>query len=187
MSDFEIVCPRCRETLLIDQSAIGASVTCPSCQYQFLIAAPVAPQPQVRIKPKPKTGKCYTGPLIGIGSFVVFVIFLNIYANWEPSRTSSAPTAPAAKPAAEMTSFDWAYDSGSGLRSITGTVHNNCATELPLVIVEFALLDESKAQVGTAHDTISRLAPNADWNFRALVLEKSAKSARPLELRGKWY
>ena len=44
--------------------------------------------------------------------------------------------------------------------------------------VELDLLDSSGSKIGTATDYISILEPRKGWNFRALVLERRAVSAR---------
>jgi hypothetical protein len=118
---------------------------------------------------------------VGITGAVLLLVALFGRSTGPPVSRSAPP-----KPAAEITSWGWSrYEYGS--RSITGMVHNNCATAIPSIQVIFDLFDADGARVGQTSDVIFNLAPQGDWRFKAPIFEEAARSARPEELCGQWY
>lgn len=68
--------------------------------------------------------------------------------------------------------------SGSSLVYVTGKVKNLADQQRFGVKVEFGLFDTNKNTVGTATDYQAVLEPKAEWNFKALIMESRAASAR---------
>jgi hypothetical protein len=66
----------------------------------------------------------------------------------------------------------------SSLIYVTGKVRNLSDQKRFGVKVEFSLLTASAASAGNASDYASSLDPNSDWNFKALVLDSKAATAR---------
>lgn len=71
-----------------------------------------------------------------------------------------------------------AKTTNSSLIYVTGTVRNLAAEKRFGVKVEFVLQTVDATSAGTASDYASSLDPSSDWNFKALVLDSKAASAR---------
>ncbi len=72
--------------------------------------------------------------------------------------------------------------SGSIVHAV-GKVHNRTSRQRFGVRVELELLDSTGGKVGEAKDYQSTLEPNAEWQFRALVVEKRAVAAKVLAIK----
>ncbi len=72
--------------------------------------------------------------------------------------------------------------SGSIVHAV-GKVHNLTSRQRFGVRVELDLLDRYGTKVGDAKDYQSILEPNADWQFRALVVDKKAVAARVVVIK----
>jgi hypothetical protein len=120
--------------------------------------------------------------VLGLG---LIILILGIIISNAPSIDQTPHSSVPEKPIAELIDFDW--DSSGPIRKIVGTVHNNSSRTIPMIMVEFTLLDSSKATVGNTHDTVFNLEPNGNWHFKAAVFVAEARYARPEPLRGKWY
>jgi hypothetical protein len=66
----------------------------------------------------------------------------------------------------------------SSLIYVTGKVRNLSDQKRYGVKVEFSLLTANAAPAGNASDYASSIDPDSDWNFKALVLDSKAATAR---------
>jgi len=67
---------------------------------------------------------------------------------------------------------------GTSLVYATGTLSNAANRQRFGVKVELDLLDEAGQKIGVAKDYQQVIEPHADWQFKALVVEPKAKSAK---------
>jgi hypothetical protein len=67
---------------------------------------------------------------------------------------------------------------GTSILYAVGTIGNLTNRQRFGVRVELELFDASSNKVGMASDYLATLEPNAEWRFRALVVEKKTASAR---------
>ncbi len=72
---------------------------------------------------------------------------------------------------------------GSSLIYAVGNVKNALDKQRFGVRVELELLDAAGKKLGTAKDYQQVLEPKAEWQFKALVVDKSAASARLLSVK----
>jgi ribosomal protein S27E len=107
----------------------------------------------------------------------------------EPIPKTGMATPAMANPAAEelklvQFSLPKTRAKGSSVIYLQGTVTNQAKVQYFSVKIEFDLLDAKGAKVGTAKDQLANLAPRGVWNFKALVVEKQAVSAKLVSLKG---
>lgn len=57
--------------------------------------------------------------------------------------------------------------------NITGTIKNTSAEVIPAVIVKFDVMDKNGEVIESCMESTSRLAPKAEWNFKAPVTSKN--------------
>ena len=72
---------------------------------------------------------------------------------------------------------------GSSLIYGVGTLRNSANRQRFGVKVQLALFDASGQKVGTATDYRQVLEPNAEWRFKALVVDSKAVSAKLEEIK----
>ena len=72
---------------------------------------------------------------------------------------------------------------GSSLVYAVGSIHNEANRRRFGVKVEIEVLDATGGKIGTASDYQQALEPKAEWNFKALVLESNAATARIVAIK----
>jgi hypothetical protein len=72
---------------------------------------------------------------------------------------------------------------GSSLAYATGTLKNETDKQRFGVKLELEVLDRAGSKIGTAKDSAQIMEPRGVWNFRALVVQKNAASARVINVQ----
>ncbi len=104
----------------------------------------------------------------------------------EPQSGPGATTSPADKFAENgFRATPVTVDQAAGTSAIyaRGTIANTTDRRRFGVKVDLELFDAAGARVGTASDYQGVIEPNAEWKFRALVVERQARSAQVLSIK----
>jgi hypothetical protein len=137
--------------------------------------------------------------LMAIGALIIIKQKKNHAAQTEAIQTSSAPTnipssttqtvaAVASKPAKALSDlkvgeFKLEKTKGSSLVYVTGILKNDSDYQRFGVKIEFNIFNRSETNIGTAQDYIGILEPRHDWQFRALVTDPKAASAKVASIK----
>lgn len=186
-------CQHCAGHLEFLVDHIGMRVPCPHCgqETELLLAQPPE-QPSI-----PRRAIVWTViavVVLGLG-LAGALIALQRAQKWAENQkkqktVAAASGAPAENvpllPATNSTeqaelqvsevSLDHAQ--GTSLVYAVGTIKNNSARQRFGVKVELELCDVAGQKIGTATDYRQVLDPGADWQFKALVVDSKAKSAK---------
>ncbi len=174
-------CRHCAGHIEFPKDAAGQTIPCPHCGQLTELGG--------------KTGKRSILPLI---ITIVLIILISGTAVWfvMPSKNeprgglenipSTATNVPAAKNSSdEITTNQFSVSSvklsrttNSSLIYVTGKVRNLSDQKRFGVKVEFSLQTANAAPAGNASDYASSLDPNADWDFKALVIDSKAATVR---------
>lgn len=159
---------------------------CPHCgqQTELLLATPPAEESPLRRKAVVFVA---LATLILIGGLVGANVALKRAKRLQTQRQQSSPVEPA-KPAAPADPFAaqqfrvspvrLEQGQGSALVYAVGTLANTGQRQRFGVKVELELFDATGAKVGAASDYQKVLEPNAEWKYRAMVVEKRAVTAK---------
>jgi hypothetical protein len=77
----------------------------------------------------------------------------------------------------ELRRADWVYEAGDPHATIEGEVFNACGMTIPSAIVEFNLLDDSGAQVGSVSGSTSNLPDQTVWKFHAYTFGQGKRAS----------
>jgi len=183
-------CRHCRGHIEFPTAAIGTTVPCPHCGQPTELTNPNLPG---------KTGVSRRQRLAiavalcaaaAVPAIVLLTHKSNPSANFVPSplplvqsNMLAAPAHP--KPHPEEVTNDFAImpfklekTSGSSLVYVTGTIRNDSERQRFGVKVEFSLFDTNDNDIGTATDYEQLIEPHGAWQFKALVIESKAVSAK---------
>ena len=175
-------CTHCAGHLEFGADAVGGTIDCPHCgQPTELIpfAAPARPRLIITI---------IVAVIVSAGLVAGFIFLKKPAAVNSPPPSQLVP-APAEKPRVRppdaVNTNDFAIatitldkKSGSSLVYVTGKLRNLANRQRFGVKLAFDLFDRDDLPVGTAKDYVPVIEPHGSWNFKALVLESKAVSAR---------
>ena len=146
---------------------------------------PQSPQPTQQMGPfgapqAPKPNSTANGCVAAI---VLVIFFAILYGLMSPggsstSGSSSGYSGSTASSSDQPSLVGFAFVQGGYSGEIIGTVRNSTNRTFGYAQVEFNVYDASGSQVGSAMDNINNLEPGGTWKFKAMVLERSATSAR---------
>jgi hypothetical protein len=179
-------CQHCGGQFDFPAEQAGLTADCPHCsQPTELLLAPPPEETAPAISKK---------PIVFIALAVVIGVVGIIGAQLAIKRAKRMVGAPESEPAAasapvkplgpfagqhfEISETRFESAPGSKVVYARGTVTNTAAQQRFGVKVELELLDASGQRVGGASDYASVVEPNGTWNFRAMVMEPRAASAR---------
>jgi hypothetical protein len=190
-------CQHCGGHLEYQADHIGMTVTCPHCQQQteLMLLAPVEP-PALPFKVLVWTGIAVLILALGLVGAVValkraqrwaekqkhqaaHVAAVQMPANPEAGGETNSPVVPELLPSGVTLE----KAPGTSLVYATGTIRNTSARQRFGVKVELELADDSGQKIGTATDYRSTLEPGAEWQFKALVIQAKAVSAKISAIR----
>lgn len=78
----------------------------------------------------------------------------------------------------EVVKFELQRMKDTSLVYVVGTIQNNSEVQHQSVRVDFNLFDKNGKQIGQASDYIMILEPKSKWDFKALVVEAEAATAK---------
>jgi hypothetical protein len=182
-------CRHCGGHLEFPADHIGTVVPCPHCQQETeLLLLPPPEEPTL-----PRRVLVWTGiavVILGLG-FWGALIALKRAQRWAARQKEQTAVAPAVQipttpietnsPAPEELSaseLTLEKTPGSSLIYAVGTVTNRSTRERFGVKVEVELLDDAGQKIGVASDYRQVLPAGAPWQFKALVVDSKAKSAK---------
>ncbi len=188
-------CPLCQGHVEFPAQLAGLPTTCPHCgaQTELLLVTPEVPS----VVPKKAILWTLAAVLILGGGLLGSLYALKRVQHLAATRGPEAQTMNSggpstSNPSAAKASASNDYvtngfeasisgiqkDQGSSLVYAVGTVKNRSGRQRFGVRVELDLLDTAGQKVGTAKDYQQVLEPKAQWNFKALVVEPKAVTAR---------
>lgn len=189
------LCSHCAGRIEFPAEAIGMMVDCPHCGKSTELLLEAQPEPPPAI---PKRALIYTiiALFILAGGFAGALVALHraqrLYGRAAKTTRASAPTTNASAVPAETDSvlseaaragfgvspISLEKTAGSSLVYATGGIANLTARQRFGVKVEVELLDAGGKKIGGATDYQQVLEPNAQWQFKALVVDSKPASAR---------
>jgi hypothetical protein len=190
MKFLKCACSSCGGRIEFPADAIGSPVTCPHCGTETEL---VLPEPDVvPNSPSRRIKWAIVGVCILVVGLAGGIIALNMAKKLVPSERSSRDlasnrvVAPAiSAPEARTHTNDFTssevqieWQPGSTLGYASGTIVNLRAAQRFGVTVRLDVFNAADGKVGTAQDYREVIEPNAEWRFRALLLNTNAASAR---------
>ena len=194
-------CQHCGVHIEFPADHIGMVVPCPACSKETELLLPTPPEePAV-----PRRVLVYTGVavLILVLGLIATLIGLKRAESWAARRAKPVSMEPglaiatnqASEPATnaqpdtsaqngfEVSAVELQKTSGSSLVYAVGRVKNTLDKQRFGVRVELDLLNADGQKVGTGRDYRQVLEPGAQWEFKALVIDSKAASARVAEIK----
>ena len=184
-------CQHCGGAIEFRAETTGMTTDCPHCGQPTELLLAIPPEAD---SPAQTKAVIYTiiavvilvGGLIGTVMVLKRAERLSARQKASQAQASAAVSVPPANPFAQLgfsVSPVTLETSQSGvIVHAVGKVHNLTNRQRFGVGVELELLDRTGRKVGDAKDYQSILEPNAEWQFRALVVEKQTTAARVLSL-----
>jgi hypothetical protein len=171
-------CRHCAGHIEFPLTAAGQTVPCPHCGK--LTELPGLAKKSNFLLP------VFSGIALLVLAGLVFVMLRRLPSSKTVEPIIVSTNAPiASKPSDEVVTNQFSVagikltkTTNSSLIYVTGKVRNLAAEKRFGVKVEFALQTANSASAGTASDYASSLDPNSDWNFKALVIDSKAASAK---------
>jgi hypothetical protein len=192
-------CQHCGGHLEFQADHIGMVVSCPHCgqETELMLLAP-AEQPTVTRRALVWTGIAVIVLGLGLCAALIALKRAQTWAERNKQQTVAAP-APVAEPSASQLSESPTNSVGpDGLAASTVTIEKTPGSSLVYAVgtlknvadrqrfgvkVEIVLSNAAGQQVGTASDYRQVLAPGAQWDFKALVVDSKAVSAKVSSIR----
>ncbi len=185
-------CQRCGGAIEFRAENVGMTAECPHCGQptELLLAVP----PETK-SPAQTKAIIYTAiaVVILVGGLIGAVVALKRAerlsarqkATLAPAnaQTSPKPADPFAQAGFSVSPVTLETSPSGSIVHAVGKVHNLTNRQRFGVRVELELLDSTGRKVGEAKDYQSILEPNAEWQFRALVVEKRAVAAKVLVIK----
>ena len=198
-------CQHCSGHLEFLADHIGMVVTCPHCQQETeLSLLPPPEEPTV-----PRRALIWTAVaviILGLG-FAGALIALKRAERWArrqkqqqlPSATPAEPAPATGAPSTQQpntvetnansttelpaSNVTLEKTPGSSLVYAVGTIKNTSSHQRFGIKIELDLADATGRKIGTASDYRSILEPGAQWQFKALVVQPKAVSAKIASIR----
>jgi len=185
-------CQHCGEAIEFPAETTGLTADCPHCGQPTELQLAAPPE---SASPGQTKAVIYTvvALVILVGGLVVTLVVLKraeglsarhrealAQTNAPASLPPANPFAPAGFRASPVTLAN--SQSGAIIYAV-GKVYNLTNQQRFGVAVELELLDGHGDKVGDAKDYQALLEPNAEWQFRALVVAKNAVSAKVVAIR----
>src|SRR5258705_3797440 len=183
------ICSECGGHLEFPADSTGMTIDCPHCgkPTELLLALP-SEQPSLPRKRIALTVLTIVILALGLGAALVA---LNRAQNWiarqkpaPPLPAGAAATSqppaddPAAKAGFQVTAINLEKTAGSSLIYAVGTLTNPSERQRFGVKIEIDLFDAAGQKLGAAKDYQQVLEPKGKWQFKALVVDSKAVSAK---------
>lgn len=179
-------CQHCGKPIEFHAEHVGTTAECPHCgqQTELLLAAPPEEESPVRKKAIVFT---IIAVLILGGGLIAASLALKRARRLQAERQQAVPVE-IAKPVVPPNPFagqnfrvspvTLAPEQGSAIVYAVGTIVNTTNRPRFGVKVELELFDDTGNKLGNASDYQKVLEANAEWKFRALVVDKRARSVK---------
>ena len=180
-------CQHCGGAIEFRAETAGMTADCPHCGQATELLLAVPPEAE---SPAQTKAIIFTviAVVILVGGLIGTVMALKRAERLSARQKASQAQAGAAasvQPANPFTLLGFSVSpvtletnqSGSIMHAV-GKVHNLTSRQRFGVRIELELLDRSGTKLGAAKDYQSIIEPNAEWQFRALVVEKQTTAAR---------
>jgi hypothetical protein len=188
-------CSHCHGHIEFPAESTGMTADCPHCGQptELLLVAPKA-EPEISRRVVVWTFVAIV--ILGCGLGLALVA-LKRAEKWAERRKEAAaqitpmpqaeavatnavpePEDPVEKAGFKISDIKIEKTKGSSLIYAVGTLNNTESRTRYGVRLRLDLFDETDRKVGTATDTQATMEPNAQWQFRALVLDKKAVKAK---------
>jgi hypothetical protein len=184
-------CQHCAGHLEFQAEAAGTSAECPHCgqQTELFLSTSETPASQTSMKAIVFT---VIAAVILIGGLTGSIMALNrakrIAAGHKSEaqpapKTNAIPAGPFGAQMFTVSEVKLEKSPGSSVVRATGTITNHLASRRFGVRVEIELLDELERPAGTATDYAATMEPGVTWDFKAVVLVKSAVAGRVVGIK----
>ena len=188
------VCSECGGHLEFPADSTGTTIDCPHCgkPTELLLALP-SERPSLPRKRIVLTLLTIVLLALGLGAALVA---LNRAQNWiarqkppPPLPAGAAATAPppaddpAAKAGFQVTAINLEKTAGSSLIYAVGTLTNPSERQRFGVKIAIDLFDDAGQKLGVATDYQQVLEPKGKWQFKALVVDSKAASAKVASIK----
>ena len=177
-------CQHCGGPIEFHAESAGATADCPHCNQptELFLETPPNEGSPLRTKVIAFTIIASIILIAGlVGSSMALKRAKRMRADRDLAPAQSAPEKPAdpfAKEGFRVAPVSLDKGSGTSLVYAIGSIANTTTRQRFGVKVEIELLDGSGIKVGVASDYQKVIEANAEWKFRALVVEKKAVSAK---------
>jgi len=198
-------CQHCDGHIEFPAEQIGLVVPCPHCQQETELALLAPPdEPTLPRRVLIWTGIAVLILVLGFGGALAALKRAQRWAEGQKRARAAAPAgatetaqtqANAQPPADESNATSSAQDGltssgvtlektpGSSLVYAVGTIKNASNRQRFGVKIELELSDASGQKVGAASDYRQVIEPGAQWQFKALVMDSKAASAKIVSIR----
>ncbi|HZR19432.1 MAG TPA: FxLYD domain-containing protein [Verrucomicrobiae bacterium] len=194
-------CQHCGGHLEFLADHIGMVVPCPHCQQETeLNLLPPAETPTVPRRALVWTGIAVIILILGFGAALVALKRAQRWAERQKNQTAvpasfpmvEGPGNPVPEPAEtnsaslnelSASSVTLEKTPGSSLVYAVGMIRNTSTRQRFGIKIELELADAAGQKVGTASDYHPLLEPGAQWQFKALVVQAKAVSAKITSIR----
>ena len=180
-------CQQCGEPIEFRAETIGMTADCPHCGQPTELRLSVPPEAKSSAQTKAIIFTIIAVMILG-GGFIGVLVALkradllsarqqaNLAKINNPS--SPVPEGPFVPDGFGVSPVAFDRNPGGAMVYAVGKVLNLTDRQRFGVRVELELLDASGSKIGKARDYQAVLAPNAEWQFRALVVPKDAMVAK---------
>lgn len=181
-------CLHCRGHIEFPADSIGTTIDCPHCgsKTELYLPEPVSTDSGSK---KPLAIAVVGLLIVAVGLGAAFSA-LNTAKKMAQKKQEAAkaaaavaeppgpPQPPPPKDGFSTSLIELEKTPGSSLVYAVGTVTNDTHQRRFGIKIEIELLNDAGKPIGTAKDYIKVLEENAEWHFRALVMNAKAASAR---------
>jgi rRNA maturation protein Nop10 len=182
-------CTECGGHIEFPADSAGLTMECPHCgkSTELFLATP-KPEPSIPLKTIIWTGIAILVLIAGLAAAFMGLSRAQRLATRQQQKPPPPPVTetnalpepedPAAKAGFRISPIALEKVPGGSLIYAVGTLTNPSDGQRFGVKLQLDLLDASGQKLGTATDYQSVMEPNAEWQFRALVVDSKATAAR---------
>jgi len=183
-------CQNCGGAMEFVAEAVGTTAACPHCGQptELMLALPAEAASPLRTKAIVFAVIAVVILLGGVGGTMLALkraqrMSARQQEAQATSQTPPKPTEPFADIGFRVSPVTLDKGEGSSIIYARGTIGNLASRQRFGVRVELELLDATGNKVGNATDYQATVEAQAEWRFRALVVEKKATSARVVAIK----
>jgi predicted RNA-binding Zn-ribbon protein involved in translation (DUF1610 family) len=194
-------CQHCGSQIEFPETADGTQAACPHCGKETLLTTEPPAQSGSRTVAIFTCVAVLGLALAATGALIIIkqkknraaaptetVQTSSVTTNVTSSSASTAVTTAATTPAKALSDlkvgeFKLEKTKGSSLVYVTGTLKNDSDYQRFGVKIQFDVFNRNQTNLGTAQDYIGILEPRHDWQFRALVTDPKAVSAKVASIK----